>query len=45
MTGTEILNNSFFAFWHILGEYFIVLICFVWVLGIVLSLVHILTKK
>jgi len=45
MTGPEILNNSFFAFWHILGEHFIVLVSFVLAIGIVLSLVSVLTKK
>lgn len=45
MTGLEILQNAFFGFWYILGSYFIVILSLVWVYGIVLILVHLLTKK
>jgi len=45
MTGLEILENAFFGFWYVLGDYFIVILSLVWLYAIVLMLIHILTKK
>jgi len=45
MTGLEILNNTFFSFWYILGEYFILLMGFALTISLVAGVIHILTKK
>jgi len=44
MTGQEILDNSFFAFWHIFGEYFIFLWSFLLIAGIFVAIIYLLTK-
>jgi len=45
MTTETILLNTFFAYFDSFGKYFFLIICYAWFLGIVLFLVHILTKK
>ncbi len=45
ITGQEILDNSFFAFWHFLGENFIFLLAFILIISIVIAYIYILTKR
>jgi hypothetical protein len=40
-----ILDNTFFAFWHVWGEFFVFLWAFALILSIVVALIYILTKR
>jgi len=45
MAGEIILENTFFAFWHIFGEYFIILIAFALIVATFIAFIYILTKR
>lgn len=45
MTGQEILDNTFFAFWHSFGEQFIILISFAILICITAGFIWVLTKR
>lgn len=45
MTPETILNNIFFGFWYILGEYFILMLACALFIIIILGIAYLLTKK
>lgn len=44
MTGDLILQNTFFAFWYILGEYFLAIWGFGILVGIITSIIHLFRR-
>jgi len=45
MTGELILKDTFFAFWHSFGEYFVLLIAFGLIVSTIIAIIYILTKR
>jgi len=45
ITGLEILNNSFFGFWYILGEYFLILLAFGEIITLFFGLYYLIIKR
>jgi hypothetical protein len=45
MSSVEILNDIFFGFWHILGEYFVAIISVAITLSILIGLWYLIIKR